>query len=100
MALNNLRAVVGWRQPNLGPTEWREKKALIAEEMHLRVWFREEGEQDRTIPRWVTESASAMIEPLRDHDLEARSLSLEEGDSPNTMTLDLEALNEYLQRKA
>ncbi len=68
--------------------------------MHLTVWSRDDRETERTIPKWVVVSNSCTAAGPRNQDLVARSLLRDIGDSPNTKSLVLMGLKEYLQRVA
>ncbi len=47
----SLCEVIGWRQPNLAPTEFRAKKALLPAEQRLEILREPEVDTKRVTPR-------------------------------------------------
>ena len=88
----SLNDVEGCKQPNLEPTAFNAKKALLPDEQRSVVRRTEDGETVWRIPKWCWESHSGMREPPTNHFRSSRFLLLETGDSPKTSTADLAAL--------
>jgi hypothetical protein len=88
--------VTGCRQPNLEPIALRPKNALLPALKRSDVLVKEDGETERRIPRWCSQSFSGIVSPETVHLLDGRFREHETEHSPITRTDDLEAFRENL----
>ena len=88
--------VTGCKQPNLEPIALRLKKALLPALQCSDVLVKEDGETERRIPRWCSQSFSGIVSPETVDLLDGRFRERETEDSPITRTDDLEVFREYL----